>query len=181
MKNIWKKGIAALALMAVLGAVEVLKADEEQAGGMKPPAMPAEFDKLKGLVGTWKGTADMHGKTSDVTNTFELTSGGSAILEKVCAGSDHEMVSVYSAEGGKMMMTHYCSLGNHPEMSLMKASDNEMDFEMKGTKGIGSVKDMHMHGMTISWKDPDHITETWYLYVGGKKQPGGPFVLARVK
>lgn len=180
MKNIWKQGLVALALMAVLGTVQLLKADEE-AGGMKAPAMPAEFDKLKGLVGTWKGTADMMGKTSDVTNTFELTSGGSAILEKVCAGSDHEMVSVYSAEGGKMMMTHYCSLGNHPMMSLTKASDNELDFEMKGTKGIGSAKDMHMHGMTITWKDPDHITESWTMYVDGKAQGSKPFVLARVK
>jgi hypothetical protein len=91
------------------------------------------------------------------------------------------MVSVYCAEGGKMKMTHYCSVGNHPEMSLKKSSANEMDFEMKGTSGVGSLKDAHMHGMTITWKDPDHITESWFMYIDGKKQPSKPFVLARVK
>lgn len=179
MKNILKKGMAFLALAALVAVVPAVKvlADE----GMPAPKMPAEFDKLKSLVGTWKGTADMHGKTTDVTNTFELTSGGSAILEKVCAGSDHEMVSVYCADGGKMKMTHYCSLGNHPEMSLKKSTDSEMDFEMKGNAGIKSAKDMHMHGMDITWKDPDHITESWYLYSDGKKMSTSPFELARVK
>ena len=177
MRLFGKVAMTALALGVLLGSAQLLKADE----GMKAPAMPAEFDKLKSLVGTWKGTADMMGKPTEVTNTFELTSAGSAVLEKVCAGSDHEMVSVYCAEGGKMVMTHYCSVGNHPKMSLMTSSDNTMVFSMKGTSGIKSAKEMHMHAMTITWKDKDHITEDWSMYVDGKNQGAKPFVLARVK
>src|SRR5690348_4609403 len=117
MKSFWMKGIAAAAFLA-LAAVPVMKAVAED-GKMPAPKMPAEFDKLKALVGTWKGTANMHGKPENVTNTFELTSAGSAILEKICAGSDHEMVSMYCSEDGKLCMTHYCSLGNQPHMSLL--------------------------------------------------------------
>src|SRR3974390_2628003 len=106
-----KKRVAVLVLGILLGGVPALKvlADE----GMPAPKMPAEFDKVKGLVGTWKGTAaHMEGdKAMEVTNTFELTSNGSAILEKVCAGSPHEMISMYCAEDGKLTMTHYCSVG----------------------------------------------------------------------
>jgi hypothetical protein len=79
------------------------------------------------------------------------------------------------------VMTHYCSIGNQPKMKLMKSSDNEMDFEMQGTTGVGSLKDAHMHGMTITWKDPDHITESWFMYVNGKPQGSKPFVLERMK
>lgn len=180
MKKFWKQGIAALGLAAVLGAAPFLKADEE--AGMKPPAMPAEFDKVKSLVGTWKGTADMGGdKPVDVTNTFELTSGGSAVMEKIMAGSPKEMVSMYCSEGGKLVMTHYCSIGNQPKMSLLKTSDNELDFAVKGHAGLGSAKEMHMHGMNIVWKDADHITEQWMMYNDGKALGAKPFVLARVK
>lgn len=180
MKHLWFKGILALVLLAAFGAASLLKADMDPKH--PAPKMPAEFDKLKALVGTWKGTADMGGdKPVDVTNTFELTSGGSAILERICAGTPHEMVSVYCAEGGKLVMTHYCSMGNQPKMSLTKSTDGEMDFAMKGTTGIGSANDSHMHAMTITWTDPDHITESWSMYMDGKMQGAKPFVLARVK
>lgn len=180
MKKKWMKGMAALGLLLVLGAAQILLADMDPKH--PAPKMPAEFDKLKSLVGTWKGTADMGGdKPVEVTNTFELTSNGSAILEKVCAGSPHEMTSVYCAEDGKLIMTHYCSVGNHPKMNLLKSSDNEMDFAMKGISGLGSAKEMHMHGMNIVWKDANHITESWTMYVNGKAQGSKPFVLERVK
>lgn len=179
MKTILNKGTAFLALAALVAAIPAVKvlADE----GMPAPKMPADFNKLKSLVGTWKGTATKNGKSMEVKNSFELTSGGSAIMEKVNEGAENEMISVYCAENGKMTMTHYCSVGNHPKMILKKSTDNEMDFEMKGTDGIGSAKDMHMHGMDIIWKGPDHITESWYLFSGGKKQGTCPFELTRVK
>ncbi|HUO56990.1 MAG TPA: hypothetical protein VMV05_02325, partial [bacterium] len=55
MKNVWMKGMLALVVLSVLGSVQMLRADMDK----KPaaPKMPAEFDKLKALVGTWKGTA----------------------------------------------------------------------------------------------------------------------------
>ena len=182
MESMWKKATLTLALLLAVGTAQFLRADMDEKKNMESPKMPAEFDKLKSLVGTWKGTADMGGdKPMDVTNTFELTSNGSAIVEKVCAGTPHEMVSVYCAEGGKLIMTHYCSIGNHPIMSLLKTSDNEMDFAVKGHAGLGSAKEMHMHGMKIVWKDADHITEQWMMYNNGKALGAKPFVLTRVK
>lgn len=181
MRKFWSVGILA-ALVIFMGGAQVLRADMDGSKkNMEVPKMPAEFDKLKGLIGKWKGTADMHGKSSEVTNTFELTSGGTAILEKVCAGSDHEMVSMYCSEGGKLIMTHYCSVGNQPKMRLMKSTDDSLVFSMKGTSGIGSAKETHMHAMTITWKDKDHITEDWSMYMDGKNQGAKPFVLTRVK
>jgi hypothetical protein len=171
----WALGLSALAV--VLGLAWAAVADDM---GMQPAKMPAEFDKVKGLVGTWKGTTEMEGKPMDVTNTFELTSGGTAVMERLFVGTPKEMVSMYCAKGGKLVMTHYCTIGNQPQMSLMKATDGEMDFSMKGTAGIGSATDAHMHSMNIVWKDADHITEQWTMYGGGKQQKAVEFVLARV-
>ncbi|HJT23559.1 MAG TPA: hypothetical protein VJ873_03230, partial [bacterium] len=67
------------------------------------------------------------------------------------------------------------------EMSLLKTSDNEMDFAVKGHAGLGSAKEMHMHGMNIVRKDPDHIEEQWTLYDKGKVMTHSTFELARVK
>ena len=180
MKNIWMKGILALGLLLALGTAQMLRADMDK----KPaaPKMPAEFDKLKGLVGTWKGTGQKgEGKTVKAVSRFELTSGGTAILEKIGEGAEHQMISVYCAENGKLVMTHYCSVGNQPKMSLMKSTDNSLVFAMKGNAGINSDKDMHMHAMTITWKDANHITEDWSMYSDGKCQGSCPFELTRVK
>lgn len=180
MKNVWMRGMLTLVVLSVLGSAQMLRADMDK----KPaaPKMPAEFDKLKALVGTWKGTAQKgEGKPMKAINRFELTSGGTAILEKIGEGADKQMISVYCAENGKLVMTHYCSVGNQPKMSLVKSTDNSLVFAMKGTEGIGSAKDMHMHAMTITWKDADHITEDWSMYVDGKSQGSCPFELTRVK
>ena len=177
MKNVWMKGMLALSVMLALGAAQVL-ADMDK----KPaaPKMPAEFDKLKALVGTWKGTAKKGDKTLVVKNTFELTSGGTALLEKIGEG-ENQMISVYCAENGRLAMTHYCTVGNQPKMSLTKSTGDSLVFAMKGKEGIGSEKEMHMHAMTITWKDADHITESWSMYNEGKCTASCPFELTRVK
>ena len=175
----WKNWMMVAVLLA-FGAVRSM-ADMDEKGSMKAPEMPAGFDKVKALVGTWKGTSEMDGKPMDITNTFELTSGGSVILERLFVGTPKEMVSIYHANGGKLCMTHYCSLGNQPQMTLKKSSDNEMDFMMTGKSGLKSSKEMHMHGMNIVWKDPDHVTEQWTLYNDGKAQTPVMFELARQK
>src|SRR5208283_526475 len=95
----WAQGLSALAV--VLGLAWAAVADDM---GMQPVKMPAEFDKVKGLVGTWKGTTEMEGKPMDVTNTFELTSGGTAVMERLFVGTPKEMVSMYCAKGGKLVM-----------------------------------------------------------------------------
>src|SRR5271156_1678238 len=79
----------------------------------------AQLDRMKELVGTWKGTSpDMDEGTIEVR--YHLSSGGTAVVETISPGSPHEMTTVYYDEGGKLTMTHYCMLGNHPIMHLTK-------------------------------------------------------------
>ena len=40
---------------------------------------------------------------------FRVTSAGSVVQETMFPGSDHEMVNMYSVDGDKLLMTHYCA------------------------------------------------------------------------
>jgi hypothetical protein len=146
--------------------------------GMKPPTMPKEFDQVKTLVGTWEGTSKTGGKVEPVTVTYELTSGGTAVLEKLMIGTPNEMVSVYHKEGNGLAMTHYCALGNAPTMTLKKTDGKVMTFEMTNTTGITSMKEPHMHALTLT-TDGDTLTQEWVNYENGKKKDTVTFTFKR--
>jgi hypothetical protein len=145
-----------------------------------PPVMPKEFDTLKGLVGTWVGTTDMgDGKQQAVTVVYELTSGGTALTEKLGPGTPMEMISVYHKEGKSLGMTHYCAVGNQPHMKLKKADAKSMAFEMVGNAGISSPKESHMHAVTLSIIDANTLKHEWVNYEDGKKKMTGVFTFKR--
>src|SRR5258708_34195109 len=90
-----------------------------------PKPSTAEFNQVQQLTGKWSGTESHPGsaeKPSPVTTEFRGTSAGSAIEEVLMRGTPHEMVDMYSDEGGKLGMVHYCALGNQPHMQLQSAT-----------------------------------------------------------
>jgi hypothetical protein len=79
----------------------------------KDPANAAlAYAKLKTLAGKWEATTDK-GK---VTTTYQLVSGGTALLERMEMGAGHEMITVYYIDGNRLLLTHYCEAGNQPRM-----------------------------------------------------------------
>jgi hypothetical protein len=120
-------------------------------------AKNAGLEKLKMLVGTWV-TADKDGKpTDEVVSVIKLTAGGSAIHETLFPGQPHEMVSIYTADGPDVLMTHYCMLGNQPRMKAStKALGNKLNFEFAGGTNLDPKKDKHMHAATLTIIDADH-------------------------
>jgi hypothetical protein len=85
------------------------------------PSHPA-FEKLKKLEGRWSGPAvwDQGGKKGNVdfNVTYRITSGGTAVIETMFAGTPGEMVTMYFLEGDDLALVHYCSAGNQPKMKL---------------------------------------------------------------
>jgi hypothetical protein len=172
------KKVMLLAIVAGLGLTGRVTADEQTMP--TPPATSKEFQQMKQLVGTWKGTEVGSTENQEVTVQYQLTAGGSALAETLGAGTPHEMLTVYADEGGKLGMTHYCMLGNHPRMQLTKTDAGEMDFEVKQRGAIGA-KDRHMHSLAIYFQDPDHMMQKWTCYADGKENKIATFKLARVK
>lgn len=132
-------------------------ADEKHDHHVSAAPKNTGFDKLKTLVGTWV-MADKDGKpTEDVVSVIKLTAGGSAIHETLFPGQPHEMVSIYTADGSDLVMTHYCMLGNQPRMKAStKSLGNKLNFEFAGGGNLDPKKDKHMHAAVLTIVDADH-------------------------
>ena len=116
------------------------------------------LEKMKKLVGTWV-EADKDGNPTDkVVSVIKVTAGGSAVHETLFPGEEMEMVSVYTADGTDLAMTHYCMLGNQPRMKASaKSPANQLVFQFAGGGNLDPKKDKHMHAATLTIVDVDHI------------------------
>jgi len=52
-----------------------------------------EFERMKALAGTWKGTVDMGQGVKPMKVEYRIVSGGSVIEERLFAGTPKEMVT----------------------------------------------------------------------------------------
>ena len=131
---------------------------------MPVPQTNKDFDQLKQLVGKWKGTTKMEGKEQTATVSYELTSSGTAIIERLGEGTQHEMVTMYYLDGKSAAMTHYCALGNQPRMKLKTADPTKITFEMVGKDGINSLKEMmFLKGIEFLGSKPSFLSERFSI------------------
>lgn len=170
--------VIALVCCSLLGLFAAHAGEHQSA----PSAGSPEFERMKQLVGTWEGTADMGKEGDKIKVDYRLTAGGSALVETLFPGNSEEMVSVYHDRKGKLAMTHYCMLRNQPRMTLAKADDKtiELVFAKKGND-IDPAKETHMHAVRITFTDKDHIVQKWTTFEKGKKKGGATFTLTRVR
>ena len=161
----------------LLAGTNVL-ADEQ----MQPtPVASPELERIKQLAGRWEGTSqDGEKGAQPAAVEYKVTSGGSAVVETLFPGTPHEMVSVYHDQNGKIAMTHYCMLGNHPELALTNATGKELDFSLAKGSGIDLAKEQHMHALTLTQGDAGHLVQVWTCYEGGKPSHNVTISLSRV-
>jgi hypothetical protein len=142
----------------------------------------AAFEQLKKLAGKWSGKADHGGMTVEVAVTYKVTSGGSAVMETVFAGTDHEMVTMYTLDGDKLILTHYCTLGNQPRMKAEKTDNpKKLAFKFLDGTNLDAAKDLHMHEATLELVDDSHIKAEWVAYEKGKPGHTAKIDLTRQK
>lgn len=141
------------------------------------PVSPAALEKLKSLVGHWQ--AEM--KDGQKTNIYiSVLSKGNCVQEAMDAGTPHAMLTIYCADKGGVMMTHYCAAGNQPRMRAESWAGDTIAFDFVDASGLATPDDGHMHKLEISLKDADHYTATWTYREKGQDQPW-TFNLERVK
>jgi hypothetical protein len=130
--------------------------------------VPPAFDAMKSLAGDW--TAVLDGKQT-LSGTVRLLSNGTAVEESFTNDAQHmQMVSVYTPDGDKLAMTHFCDAGNQPRMETpaLKHGDNEFAFHMTGVGNLTSAKEGHMVALTLRVEDRDHYSEVWTWSEAGK-------------
>jgi hypothetical protein len=124
----------------------------------------------------------MNGQKETVKVIYKTTAGGSAVESTINAGSPKEMVSMYFLDGSKVMMTHYCMLGNQPRMKLTQfVPGKSLKFEMVDATGMATPTDPHMGALTLLLKDKDHMTEEWVLFSPDGKKESHAFNYVREK
>lgn len=155
--------------MIVISAAAILALGAIAARVGSQPVPANAFDRLKTLVGQWDGT-DPTGK--QVEDTIRTVSDNTALEETFQTEKDNQMVTMYTPEGNRPALTHYCSKGNQPHLQTpaVTASSNEFAFAFTGAANLASNDDMHMHGMTLKIEDNDHFSETRTLMANGKEQ-----------
>jgi hypothetical protein len=163
-----KRHILTLTLALGSFTLPLLAADSHDHHATNSATNPG-FEQLKTLVGTWV-VADENGRPTDqVASVYRLTAGGTALEETIFPGQEMEMVSVYVPDGQDVVMTHYCMLGNQPQMRAKATKDAKvLDFKFIGGTNLDPAKDKHMHSAVIKFVDQDHLEVTGTGWEDGK-------------
>ena len=145
------------------------------------------FASIKKLQGEWRGPAMMKGMPPS-HSVYRVTAGGSAVQETIFPGTKMEMLSVYHLDKGRLLMTHYCALGNQPRMKLntRKSTASELVFDFDGGTNLNPRRDMHMHSLRLTLppptkSGPQKLSGTGTSWEGGKLKSACGTTLTRVK
>ena len=149
----------------------------EMPAGYVPPKPSAELEQIKALEGRWEGESPEKGQEGKLaTVEYRLTSGGSAVEEKLSAGTPHEMVSMYHDVNGKLSMEHYCMMGNQPHLELKSSSAGKLSLGESAASAATLAGQMRMRELVIETPDADTLLQTWTAYGADDKAMGPPSV-----
>lgn len=156
--------LRALALASLFCASLVLADSKHDHKAPLPPpdTSSPELNRIKALAGKWTSTTSMFGKKDEqVFTEYEVTAGGSAVVETIFPGTPNEMVSVYyDDEQGKLGMTHYCMMRNRPHFTLAESDKDKIKLDITKVEGLKSKDDPSMGAVTLHFEDKDHFTST---------------------
>ncbi len=174
-----KKMILLISVL-ILGAASVWAGEMPE--GWKPPVQSAELQRVKALEGTWTGeNPGMDGKPHMMTVNYKLTSGGSAVVETLNPGGEHEMVSVYHDVNGKLSMTHYCMLGNQPQLELKDSSTTTLSLGESAASEALLSGQSRMAQVILETPDPATLKQTWISKDASGKPQKDPVVFTLKK
>jgi hypothetical protein len=121
---------------------------------------PGGFEQLTSLVGQWEGTTSS-GQAAHVT--YQLVSAATALLERLQSGKEPEMVTMYTADGNRVAMTHYCNAGNQPQMRTLPITriSRVFSFNFVRATNLVSPEAGHMDHLVVTLLDKDHFSQAW--------------------
>src|SRR5258708_12304560 len=79
-------------------------------------------------------------------------------MEGLSPANEPDMISMYSADGDHVVVTHYCSGGNQPQMVAQATTgkSEKLSFTLVRVTGLKTPAEAHMVGLglTLSGKNP---------------------------
>ncbi len=147
-----------------------------RAADPKPLTAAERFEQIKKLAGDW-AEKGKDGAATEKKTSYRVTSGGSAVIETIFPGSEKEMITMYHLDGDKLILKHYCMLGNQPCLSAESSADaKKIRFNFLNATNMKSEKDLHMHQVEFTIVDQDHLIAEW-----GSCQDGNACKLMRIE
>ena len=126
------------------------------------------IETIKALAGDWYKLNEEGEVTDELVSSYRVTAGGTAVLEYVYPGQEHEMLTVYHEDAGRLLLTHYCMLGNAPTYEAKNGpGEGELVYECMGGSNM-KESDKHMHRGQLVFSDADHYSSTWTMMEAGE-------------
>jgi hypothetical protein len=128
------------------------------------------FGPLASLIGEWQGK-DPEGKP--MTASYQWTGSGTTLVETMTKAQKPLMMTMYHADKGGLMLTHYCKLGNQPRMRADRPEGDAktLTFNFIDITNLAQPTDPHMHKVSFTFQDQHHFTQEWMLSKDGKELP----------
>jgi hypothetical protein len=155
-----RKSLPALAVLALAAASSgaPARAGSAPAAAQATPA----FAKFQALQGDWIAAEDgPMTQKGDLVARYALTAGGSAVVETLFPGTEHEMVTIYSAEGADVVLSHFCLNANAPRMRAKAPTGERFDFAYDGGSNIAPADTKHMHSAWIEFVGKNELKSQW--------------------
>lgn len=145
----------------------------------RSPIKPT-LETLKALEGEWILLDPEGNPTDQVGLAYRVTSGGSAVLETIFPGTEHEMMTVYHMDGDDLVLTHYCHMGNQPRMKASEGStESKILWEFVDATNLPSPDAPHMHDGTLEILGKNRLRSAWNLLENGERTFTAEFNLQR--
>lgn len=137
------------------------------------PAMgAASLERIKKLEGDWDLVSEDGTRSPGLV--IRVTAAGSSVREIMFPGSGHEMTNMYHADGGTIMMTHYCAAGNQPRMRAVASGDGQpIAFSLDSVTNLGGRDDTYMGSMSLNFVDANTIRQDWNHFSLNKGKSDG--------
>jgi hypothetical protein len=125
----------------------------------------AAFARLKSLAGEWQTQPG----PMQARATYRVIANGSAVLEHLYSPKE-EMVTLYTLDGDRLLLTHYCGSGNQPRMVAERFNPptGELDFAFLDITGLAHPGAAHMDNAKFQFLDQDHFNAQWQMIENGK-------------
>jgi len=174
------RGAAAVAALFLLAGLNA-----HAAAPAKSVTAADAYARLKGLSGTWKGSGNSgETKLEGITFVYRVSAAGNVVEETLFAGTPHEMITMYTIDGGTLVATHYCGAGNQPSMklNLEKSTADDLVFDFINVRGEHAHDAPHIQLGAIRLKGSDSLEAEWGTVMpDGKDGDKKVFVLTRAK
>ena len=153
-----------LLITALIAASAALQAADSKSN--PPSNADASFARLKTLVGEWEANTS----SGKVHLSYELVSGDTALLERASSETMPSMVTLYYVDGGRLLLTHYCMIGNQPRMQAkaLNPDTGELDFQFLDATNLPNPGAGHRHNAKLRIVDNSHVVSEWQFYENGQ-------------